>query len=51
MYNLSDFNEYTNQDIKDKILLVWSKNSGYYFESYDEWLPKANQLRIVGVEK
>lgn len=50
MHSLSNFEEYTSQSIIDKILLVWSKESGYHFLPYDEWEVNKFKLRIVGVE-
>lgn len=55
MHNLTNFTEYvysvhTSQTIIDKILLVWSKESGYHFLPYDEWEVNKFKLRIVGVE-
>jgi len=50
MYNLTDFTEYTSQSIINKVLLVWSKESGYHFLPYDQWQVNKFKLRIVGVE-
>jgi hypothetical protein len=50
MYSLANFREHTSQSIVDKVLLVWSKESGYHFLAYDEWQVNKFKLRIVGVE-
>ena len=55
MHNLTNFTEYvysvySSQSIIDKILLVYSKETGYHFLAYDEWGVNKFKLRIVGVE-
>lgn len=49
--SINDFEEYTNQSIKDRTLLAWSKQSGYHFLSYNEWTAAASYSRVIGVEK
>jgi len=51
MNNIKDFEEYTNQPIKDKTLLVWSKVSGYHFLDFGEWECVTRTTRIIGVGK